>query len=136
MSDQDSASSSNTPHKNKILWVEDDSFLNDIIATKAVRTHNDIVTLLRGEDVIPELARSMPDVIVLDLLLPGMNGFEVLKEVKSNELYKNIPVVIVSNLSQDSDKEKAASLGAAKYIVKAEMNISDILKEIEALLPA
>lgn len=77
---------------------------------------------------------STPDVIVLDLLLPKKNGFEVLEALKKNETLKMIPVIVVSNLGEDSDIKRSLSLGAADYYVKSEHPINEIVEKIQNVL--
>ena len=120
--------------KKKIIWVEDDSFLSGLVAMKL--EHGDFgITLANSSDeMMRELEKEMPAVIVLDLMLPGQDGFEVLKTLKADDRYKMIPVVVVTNLSQESDIQKAKELGAAKFLIKAHSTIDEILKEIETML--
>jgi DNA-binding response OmpR family regulator len=72
----------------------------------------------------------MPDIILLDILLPGLNGFQVLEKVKANDKSKNIPVILLSNLGQKEDIEKGVKLGAAKFLVKATVTLDEIVDEI------
>ena len=113
----------------KVLWIEDDAFLNELIGAKfGNRLKLKLVT--NGNEAFAELARERPDVIVLDLLLPGMDGFAILEKLKEGAQYKEIPVIVLSNLGQQSDIDRAMQLGAAAYLIKANFNLDDILTEI------
>ncbi|MCP6719341.1 MAG: response regulator, partial [Patescibacteria group bacterium] len=74
-------------------------------------------------------------IVLLDIILPGISGLEVLKRLKKEKMYKDVPILILSNLGQQSDKEKALKLGAIDYIVKAEVNPTDILNRVRQQIP-
>ncbi|MBI5004343.1 response regulator [Candidatus Kaiserbacteria bacterium] len=114
----------------KILWVEDDQFLSSILAVKL--SHEGCAGLYakNGEEAIEILNREIPDIILLDLLLPGMTGFDVLKAIRSNPKLSNVPIIVLSNLGQKEDMEKTKELGANKYLIKAEHDLDDIVNEV------
>lgn len=118
----------------KIMWVEDDSFLSDIIARKLASEKCILVHAKDGEAALPLVEAENPDVILLDILLPGMNGFEVLEKLKGNPKVKDIPVILLSNLGQESDKEKGRTLGANRFLVKATLTLDEIIGEIQEVL--
>jgi CheY-like chemotaxis protein len=118
----------------KILWVEDDAFLSDLVVAKLKHQGCTAFYAKDGEQALEMLKTTMPDVILLDLVLPGMSGFDVLSVVKSDPAYKNVPVIILSNLGQEKDVEKSIKLGAAKHLIKAEHDLDDIIGEILATL--
>jgi CheY-like chemotaxis protein len=105
----------------KILWVEDDAFLSDLVVAKLKHQGCTAFYAKDGEQALEMLKTTMPDVILLDLVLPGMSGFDVLSVVKSDPAYKNVPVIILSNLGQEKD-------------IKAEHDLDDIIGEILATL--
>ena len=118
----------------KVMLVEDDIFLSDIIARnlsaeKCAFVHSD-----NAPQALSLAEAERPDVIILDILLPGMNGFEMLKQLKSNEKLKRIPVILLSNLSQKKDVEKGLRLGAARFLVKASMNLDEVVAQLEEVL--
>lgn len=120
----------------KVLWVEDDLFLSGLLGQKFKNLGVQIFGSSSGEPAL-DIARSeRPDVILLDLLLPGMSGFEILSELKADDRTKNIPVIVLSNLSQNDDVEKAKNLGAVKYLVKATVSLDDIAVETKKVLEA
>ena len=127
-----------SPHavlRNKrILWVEDDKFLGNILK-KRFSGYDALVDLARsGEEAFLFLAKNTPNIIVLDLVLPGMSGFEILKKIRDDVSLTKVPVVIFSNLNQSADIERAHILGAQKFFVKAAVSLDQITKEVEELL--
>ncbi len=120
--------------KAKILIVEDDGFLIKAYQIKFERAGFKVFIALDGDEGLKVSQKEMPDLIILDLMLPKMNGFEFLKKIKSDEKLKNIPVVALSNLGQRSDQEKAFSLGAAEYFIKTEHTLEEIIEKISKYL--
>lgn len=120
--------------KSKILIVEDDQFLVKIYQTKLESEGFDIELALDGEEGIEKAAKFMPELILLDLILPKMNGFEVLKKLKTDEKTKNIPVIVLSNLGQESDVKQGMELGAVDYLIKSDHSINEIIDKIKSKL--
>lgn len=116
----------------KILWIEDDALLGSILG-RILRTHGYELTHVRNaKDAIEALGQVTPDLIIADLLMPGeMNGFDVLKVMHDDPRFKNIPRVVLSNLSNTADLEKAKKYGVEKFMIKADSSIEQILSEIE-----
>ena len=119
--------------KKKILWVEDDKLIGTILGKKLISSGFDLIHAKNGEDALKALKDTTPDAIVLDLLLPGMSGFDILQKVKMDDKTKKIPSMILSNLSKPSDLEKAKMLGANKFLVKAAASLEQIVGEIQEL---
>ncbi len=113
-----------------IMWVEDDNFLSDLIARKLANQGAKLLHANNGEDALKILETERPDIILLDVLLPGMDGFEILKQIKTREPLKNTPIIILSNLGQKSDLEKGKNLGATKFLIKATVTLDEIVDEI------
>jgi DNA-binding response OmpR family regulator len=118
----------------KVLIVEDEEVLLKVLKEKLEKSGYDVATAVDGEAALIRAKDSNPDVIVLDLLLPKKNGFEVLEELKKDEALKVIPVVVVSNLGEDNDIKRALALGAADYYVKSEHPINEIIEKIKHVL--
>lgn len=118
----------------KILVVEDDKFLANAYRIKFSKAGYEIKIASDGQDAIDSLETFTPDVILLDLIMPVKDGFTVLEELKKNDKWKNIPVLVASNLGQKEDIDKSMALGAADYIVKSQMPINDILVKINNVL--
>lgn len=118
----------------KILWVEDDDFLAGMIAKKLLTIGVDFDRASDGESALSSIDTKKPDIVMLDIMLPNMSGTEVLQKIKENPDTKNIPVIMLSNLSQGDELEKAKTLGAAKFLVKASLTLDEIIAEMENLL--
>lgn len=118
----------------KIVWVEDDQFLNDIIARKLAATKCLFFHANGGEEALQIIAKENPDVVMLDIILSGMDGFEILGKIKSNPLTKDIPVILLSNLGQPDDLEKGKKLGAVKFLIKATVSLNEIIAEIKEVI--
>ena len=119
--------------KPKILWVEDDKLIGTILAKKLVSSGFDLFHAQSGEEGLEALKQAKPDVIVLDLLLPGIGGFDVLQEINKDAGLRNVPVMILSNLSKPTDIERAKLLGAKRFLIKAATSLEQIVKEIRVL---
>ena len=118
----------------KIMWVEDDNFLSDIIARKLSIEKCNLIHAKDGETALSLVDAEIPDVILLDILLPGMDGFELLKKLKDNVKVKDVPIILLSNLGQESDVEKGKSLGANRFLIKATLTLDEIIENIEQVI--
>lgn len=114
-----------------MLVVEDDKFLLKILQMKFAAEGFDVRVAADGEEALRQLAAEAPSFIVLDLILPKFNGFEVLAAIKANPLFQHVPVVVLSNLGQDEDIQRAASLGAIDYLVKSSMSIFEVVQRVK-----
>jgi DNA-binding response OmpR family regulator len=118
----------------KILVVEDEQVLAKVFEEKFQKARYEVKIAADGLTAL-ELAKSFkPDVIVLDLVLPKKNGFDVLEDLKADDDLETIPVVVVSNLGEDDDIKKALSLGAADYFVKTQHPINEIVEKVKSVL--
>jgi CheY-like chemotaxis protein len=117
----------------KILVVEDDQFLSAVLLKKLQNEKCEVSHAMTAEEA---LAKSLekPDIVLLDLILPGANGLDILKKIKENPDTKATPVVILSNLSQQEDMDRAKELGAEKFLVKAMSTPEDILALVAEIL--
>lgn len=119
--------------KKKILWVEDDSFLTDIIAQKLSEQHWELLYALEGASALALAHKEQPNAIVLDILLPGMDGLEVLAQLKADEETKHIPVIMFSNFDDKEKIEKSKTLGAENFFVKATTDLETVIAEIQKI---
>jgi CheY-like chemotaxis protein len=129
--------SSNLTNKDKaikIMWVEDDKLIGTILAKKLISSGFDLFHAKTGEEAIEALKDVKPDVIVLDLLLPGVGGFDVLQVINKDNGLRNVPTMILSNLSKPTDVERAKLLGAKRFLIKAATSLEQIVKEIHDLV--
>ncbi len=120
----------------RILVVEDDKLLSSLIVRKLMAENYEVRYAPNGEDALKLLEREAPDLVLLDILLPGIDGFEVLKKIKENEKLKEVPVIILSNLGQESDVAQGTKLGAVTFLVKASLTLDEITKEITRVTSA
>ena len=118
----------------RILLAEDDRFLRKAAETTLKRHGFEVVTAIDGEDALREIQKEAPDLILLDLIMPKMQGFEVLQRVKADPVTAGIPVIILSNLGQDRDVERALEAGAAAYFIKSNLSLDDLVKQVRQTL--
>lgn len=118
----------------KILLIEDDKFLRELIIQKLGKEGFDVSEAPEGEAGLVKMKEVKPDLILLDLILPGIDGFEVLKRAKEDKELNSIPVIILSNLGQKDDVQKGVDLGAVDYLIKAHFTPSEIVDKIKKTL--
>ena len=118
----------------KILIVEDDKFLRDLISQKLTKEGYEVDEAIDGEEGVKMIKEVKPDLVLLDLILPGIDGFEVLVKMKENSSISSTPVIILSNLGQKEDVEKGLKLGAVDYLIKAHFTPGEIIDKIRAVL--
>jgi DNA-binding response OmpR family regulator len=119
----------------KILIAEDGEFLMRVYEVKLSKEGFNIVKAVDGEVALSLAQSEKPDVILLDLMLPKKSGFEVLAELKASAELKGIPVIVLTNLGQDTDVKKAMDGGASDYLIKANFSIDAVVEKIKKLLP-
>ena len=117
----------------KVLVVEDDKFLRKIIKKKLTTEGYEVIEAVDGEEGIRMAKGKKPDIILLDLVLPEMTGFEVLTKLKEKAPVSEIPVIILSNLSGTEEIRKGIKMGASDYLVKAHFNPSEIIIKMELI---
>lgn len=115
----------------KILLIEDDKFLRNILEKKLKNEGFEVVSAVDGNEALEKLVVERPDMILLDIILPHRSGFLVLEEIKKDPEFKKIPVLIISNLSQEEDIKKGFELGAKEYFVKAKVSLEDLIKKVK-----
>jgi CheY-like chemotaxis protein len=118
----------------RILLVEDDRFLRK--ATEAMlRRHGfTVCTAADGEEALQRMQAEIPDLVLLDLIMPKLQGFEVLRIMKQNPATKQIPVVVLSNLGQESDVQQALQGGAIAYLIKANLSLQDLVAQVQKFI--
>lgn len=117
----------------KLLLVEDDSFIIDIYDMKLSEAGYDVTLANNGREAVKQLEENnlVPDLILLDIVMPYMDGFDVLKVLKENDTWKEIPVIMLTNLSQKDDIERAVKMGANDYLIKSHFTPSEVLTKIQ-----
>lgn len=118
----------------KILFIEDDSALQKTFKEILTYSGYEMLSALDGEEGLKVAKEQNLDLILLDLILPRKNGFEVLKELKENEKTKSIPVIILTHLENPKDIQRALELGATTYLVKADYTLEEVVKKIKEAL--
>ena len=118
----------------KVLIVEDDVMLNKIYQTKLGIVGYKVFAAYDGEEGIKKMEETLPNIVLLDLMLPKKNGFEVLEAVKQNIKLNHIPVIILSNLGQGDDIERGKALGADDFLVKSNVKLEMVLEKVEQVL--
>ncbi len=114
----------------KILIVEDEEALAKVLKEKFEKENFEARLIKNGDEAVSAALDLMPDIILLDLILPQKNGIEALKELKSHMVSKTIPVIVLSNLDSDADIKTALACGAADYFVKTQHPISEVVEKV------
>lgn len=118
----------------KILLIEDDEFIVKPLAMALKQEGFDLSVAGDGEAALEKLKNEQPDLILLDLVLPKINGFDVLKEIRANSETKNIPVIILSNLARESEIKRGLAEGANDYLIKTNFSLMNLTKKIKSYL--
>jgi len=120
--------------KKNILLIEDEEMLASMYETKFQNEGYQIRKALDGEVGLKLAQEQTPDLILLDIIMPKLDGFSVLKKIKDDPKLKNVPVVLLTNLGQDEDIEKGNKLGSAGYLVKANLTPGEVIEKIKVYL--
>lgn len=123
-----------TNEPKKIMIIEDDRFLSSLMKARLEKEGFMVAQAFDGEEPMQTLKQDLPALIILDLIMPKVTGFEVLQMISITPQLDKVPVVIVSNLAQDSDIEKARQLGAREYFIKVKISIDDLVGKIKSLV--
>jgi len=118
----------------KVLIIEDDKFLRELMAQKLIKENYEVSEAIDGEEGLQKIKEEKPDLILLDLILPGIDGFQILSQLKSDPALSAIPVIILSNLGQREDIEKGLNLGAVDYLIKAHFTPGEIIDKVKNVL--
>lgn len=119
-----------------ILLVEDDKFLSSLLKNRLEKEGITVVYAPDGDTALNALRSQKVDLVLLDIILPKKNGFEVLEEIQGDPSLRDSPVIIISNLGQDSDVVRGKDLGAIGYYVKAQTSIDDLVSKIKNYIGA
>ncbi len=118
----------------KILLAEDDPFFQNFYSRKLLEHGFEVDIAHDGEEAIEKISSNTPDVVLLDLIMPRKNGFEVLAEISKNEASKKPPIIVFSTLGQTSDIERATKLGAITYVNKTFFDFDNLLSKVMAVM--
>jgi DNA-binding response OmpR family regulator len=116
----------------KILLIEDERLLLEMYVSRLEKAGFEILSAEDGDMGLKIAQEKIPDLILLDIVMPGMSGYDVLKELKTNPSTKDIPVIVFSNLGQEEEIKKGLALGAEDYIVKTSVTPTELLEKIES----
>src|SRR3989344_490268 len=122
----------NETQKRNVLLVEDDEFLRDLLARKLEIKNFEVGIAKDAETALLAIEKRIPDLILLDLILPGMSGFELIAKLRQEDATATIPFMVLSNSAETQIKRESADLGAAGYLVKAQSTPAEIVGAIEA----
>jgi len=117
-----------------ILLIEDDKYLIDIYTTELKKAGFVVKAALDGKEALSKINKIKPDLLVLDIIMPEVDGWQVLRKIKERTEFKNLKVVVLSNLSKKEDIEKASKNGVIKYFVKTHFTPSKVVEEIKKIL--
>lgn len=118
----------------KVLIIEDDSFLQGLEAGKLKKENYEVITASSGEEAMKKITEPNIDIILLDLILPNYDGFEILQKIRSTKEIANTPVIVFSNLSEEKDIKKSQELGATDFMVKSNFTLEELVENIKKIL--
>jgi DNA-binding response OmpR family regulator len=121
-------------HTNRILLVEDDNSLATVYVDRLEAEGFEVKRVENGEDALAAAENYQPDLVLLDVMMPEINGFDVLDILRNTPKTANLKVIMLTALSQDSDKERAAALGVDDYLVKSQIVIADVIDRIRHII--
>lgn len=122
------------PIKKYVLVAEDDKFYSKIYKVKLSKEGIDVEVVGNGDELIQAAKKRKPDLILLDLIMPVKDGFAALSELKADPNLKDIKIVVLSNLGQQEDVEKAKALGADNYLIKSDISVTDMVNKVKSYL--
>lgn len=122
--------------KKTVFIVEDDEFVSEVYKEKLSLEGFRVMLEGDGSRVVESLRKDRPDIVLLDLVVPGKDGFQILQEIREDERLRSLPVIVMSNLSQDQDIARAAALGASEYVVKANVSLDQMAATVRKHLSA
>jgi CheY-like chemotaxis protein len=125
-----------TDQPRRILVAEDDRFLRKAAEMALKRRGYTVLTAANGEEALRTAQSALPDLVLLDLIMPKLNGFDVLLALKKDAPTTHIPVIILSNLGQERDVQQAMEAGAAAYLIKTDLSLQALVERVEEALTA
>jgi DNA-binding response OmpR family regulator len=121
-------------NKKKILLIEDDKFLSEMYATKLTENGLEVETAFHGDEGMAKIEDFKPDLVLLDIVLPKKDGFEILRTIKKDGSLKDAVVIILTNLGQKEEVERGFNLGASDYIIKAHFTPTEVVTKVKKML--
>lgn len=118
----------------RLLIIEDDDFLRSLAVTKLEKEGYVMETATTGDAGLEQVMKLPPDLVILDLMLPNVSGFEVLEKIRANESTKDLKVVVFSNLGEEADIKRCMDLGVSEYLVKANFTLDELAEKIRMIV--
>ncbi len=115
----------------KILLVEDEKIMINLLEKKLIQEGYDVRVAVNGEEGLKAMREEKPDIVLLDIIMPKMGGFEVMEEMGKDPVLKEIPIVIISNSGQPVELDKAKELGAKDWLIKTEFDPQEVVEKVE-----
>lgn len=120
--------------RKKILIVEDDNFVAEVYSTKLLEMGHEVQIARNGEEGLAAVGQEKPDLILLDIIMPVMGGIEMLNELKQKEEWKNIPVILLTNVGEKDSIQKVRNLGVQDYLIKSHFTPAEVIEKINNIL--
>ena len=120
--------------KKKIVLIEDDTFISQMYSLKFRQTNYTFLVARDGSEGLELIKKEKPDLVLLDIILPEIDGFEILRQIKANPELQSIPVVLLTNLGQQENIQKGMAMGAKDYIIKAHYTPQEVVAKVETFL--
>jgi len=120
--------------KKKVLIVEDDNFVAEVYSTKLLEMGHEVQIAQNGEEGLVLIEKSKPDLVLLDILMPVMGGIELLEELKKKVEWKNIPIILLTNVGEKESIQKARNFGVQDYLIKSHFTPAEVIEKIESIL--
>ncbi len=118
----------------KVVLVEDDSLISGVLSTRLISMGFAVVTVFDGTKAFESIKAERPSIVLLDIILPGVGGFEILQKLKQDDSTKSIPVLILSNLGSKEEMQHGIDLGAVGYLVKSNNTVEEIVSRVQGIL--
>jgi DNA-binding response OmpR family regulator len=118
------------PENTKVFIVEDDVFISSLLIKKFESAGATVSNSMTGDTAAASIKKEMPNIVLLDIMLPGADGFQIIQQLKADVTTKNIPVIMLSNLGDKEHMDKAKKYGAVNFLIKATLSIDEIVNEV------
>ena len=118
----------------KIIIAEDDKFLSSAYKLKLTAAGFEVMVVANGQELLDSLKKFNPDLVILDLVMPVLDGFAALEQIKSDDNFKKIPIIVASNLGQKEDIDRTKALGVSEFFIKSDLSLNVLVDKINKLL--
>lgn len=118
----------------RILIIEDDDFLRSLAVGKLEKEGFVVETASDGQTGLQKVFTTLPELLILDLMLPEMSGFEILEQIRSNDTTKNLKIIVFSNLGEETDIKRCLDLGVSEYLIKSNFTLDELAEKVKIML--